>query len=66
MVLPRLEVVLVGDDSASRLSDLLKATGAVPTDDVKLLVHAVDGYSPTITIADARKNRFSVATHLDD
>jgi hypothetical protein len=25
----------------------------------------VDGYAPTLTIADARKYRFIVATHLD-
>lgn len=47
------------------LSDVLKAAGAAPADGVKLTLRAVDGYSPTITVADARKYRFIVATHLD-
>jgi hypothetical protein len=47
------------------LSDVLKAAGATPADGVKLTMRAVDGYSPTITMADARKYRFIVATHLD-
>ena len=47
------------------LADVLKAAGAAPADGVKLQMRAVDGYSPTITVADARKYRFIVATHLD-
>lgn len=47
------------------LTDVLKAAGATPADGVKLLMRAVDGYSPSITIADVRKYRFIVATHLD-
>ena len=47
------------------IPDVLKAAGAAPTDGVKLQMRAVDGYSPTITVADARKYRFIVATHLD-
>lgn len=47
------------------LSDVLKAAGAAPADGVKLMMRAVDGYSPTITLADVRKYRFIVATHLD-
>lgn len=47
------------------LSDVLKAAGASPADTVKLQMRAVDGYAPTITMADLRKYRFIVATHLD-
>lgn len=47
------------------LSDVLKAAGANPADGVTLTMRAVDGYSPTITMADVRKYRFIVATHLD-
>lgn len=47
------------------LADVLKAAGATPADGIKLQLRAVDGYSPTITMADARKYRFIVATHLD-
>ena len=47
------------------LIDVLRAAGAAPADGVKLLMRAVDGYSPTITVADVRKYRFIVATHLD-
>lgn len=47
------------------LTDVLKAAGAAPADGVKLQMRAVDGYSPTITMADVRKYRFIVATHLD-
>lgn len=47
------------------LIDVLRAAGAAPTDGVKMLMRAVDGYSPTITVADVRKYRFIVATHLD-
>jgi hypothetical protein len=46
------------------LADVLKACG-VTGDAGKLAMRAVDGYSPTISIADARKYRFIVATHLD-
>lgn len=47
------------------LTDVLRAAGAAPADGVKLLMRAVDGYSPNITVADVRKYRFIVATHLD-
>ena len=46
------------------MTDVLKACG-VTGDAGKLAMRAVDGYSPTISIADARKYRFVVATHLD-
>lgn len=44
------------------LSTVLQAAGAMGT---KLATRAVDGYAPTITVADAQKYRFIVATHLD-
>lgn len=44
------------------LADVLKAAGASGT---KLLMRAVDGYAPAISVADATKFRFIVATHLD-
>lgn len=46
------------------LTDVLKAAGAAPADGVRLTLRAVDGYSPTITMADVRKYRFIIATHL--
>ena len=45
------------------LADVLKAAGA-PAEG-KLATRAVDGYAPTIGIADAKKYGFIVATHLD-
>jgi hypothetical protein len=46
------------------LTDVLKAAG-VPGEGGKLAMRAVDGYAPAISIADARKYRFIVATQLD-
>ena len=46
------------------LVDVLKAAG-VQGDGGKLAMRAIDGYAPTISIADARKYRFIVATQLD-
>ena len=46
------------------LADVVRAAGA-SGDTIKLAMRAVDGYSPTISLADARKYRFIVATHLD-
>lgn len=46
------------------LVDVLKACG-VAGDGGKLSMRAVDGYSPAISAADARKYRFIIATHLD-
>lgn len=45
------------------LAEVLKAAGAAGGG--KLAMRAVDGYAPTISIADARKYGFIVATHLD-
>ena len=47
------------------LADVLKAAGAALTDSTRLLMRAVDGYSPSISLADARRYGFMVATHLD-
>ena len=47
-----------------RLTDVLAAAG-VSGDAAKLAMRAVDGYAPTLPLADARKYRFIVATHLD-
>ena len=45
------------------VADVLRAAGA--PEQGKLAMRAVDGYAPTLTIADARKYGFIVATHLD-
>jgi hypothetical protein len=50
--------------SGPLLADVLKAAG-VTGDAGKLAMQAVDGYAPTISLADARKYRFIVATHMD-
>lgn len=46
------------------LVDVLKAAGAAG-ESGQLAMRAVDGYSPEISVADARRYRFIVATHLD-
>ncbi|MFC5497596.1 molybdopterin-dependent oxidoreductase [Caenimonas terrae] len=45
------------------LADVLAASGAAA--EGRLAMRAVDGYSPTLSIADALRYRFIVATHLD-
>jgi hypothetical protein len=50
--------------SGPLLVDVLKAAG-VAGDAGKLAMQAVDGYAPVISLADARKYRFIVATHMD-
>lgn len=50
--------------SGPLLADVLKAAGVSGTSG-KLAMRAVDGYAPVITLADAAKYRFIVATHLD-
>ncbi len=47
-----------------RMADVLKAAGA-SIQSGQLAMRAVDGYAPTISVVDARKYRFIVATHLD-
>jgi hypothetical protein len=50
--------------SGPLLSDVLKAAG-VSADNAKVAMRAVDGYAPAISLADAKKYRYIVATHLD-
>jgi len=50
--------------SGPLLSDVLKAAGMTAAD-AKLAMRAIDGYAPSISLADARKYRYIVATHLD-
>lgn len=49
--------------SGPLLSEVLKAAGAGAASDV--LLRAVDGYAVQVALADIRKYRFIVATHLD-
>lgn len=44
------------------LATVLQAAGGTGT---KIAMRAVDGYAPSISLADAQKYRFIVATHLD-
>jgi len=50
--------------SGPSLASVLKAAG-VKGQGGKLAMRAVDGYAPVISLADAAKYRFIVATHLD-
>jgi len=47
------------------LTDVLEATGAPLRGDSRVILRAIDGYAPAIGIADARKYRFILATHID-
>ncbi len=47
------------------LLDVLAAAGATPGDQARLLLRAVDGYAATLSVAQARAQRFIVATHMD-
>ncbi|RFP12747.1 MULTISPECIES: molybdopterin-dependent oxidoreductase [unclassified Duganella] len=47
------------------LLDVMKAAGASLGDSGKLVLRAVDGYAATVTVAQARAQRYIVATHLD-
>ncbi|EJL86462.1 putative molybdopterin-dependent oxidoreductase [Herbaspirillum sp. CF444] len=49
--------------SGPLLSEVMHAAGAAAVGDV--LLRAVDGYAVQVTMADIRKYRFIVATHLD-
>ncbi len=51
--------------SGPLLVDVVSAAGWKGADATKLLLRAVDGYAVAISLADARKYRFIVATHLD-
>lgn len=46
------------------LADVLRAAGVTGSEG-KLAMRAIDGYSPMISVADALKYRFILATHLD-
>lgn len=47
------------------LSQVVEATGARMDPTHKLVLRAIDGYNVTLTLAQARRYRFIVATHLD-
>lgn len=47
------------------LADVARAAGGADGDNVKLVLRAVDGYAATVTLAQARAQRWIVATHLD-
>jgi hypothetical protein len=51
--------------SGPLLLDVMKAAGARLSDNSKLLLRAVDGYVAGVTVAQARAQRYIVATHLD-
>ena len=51
--------------SGPLLLDVVKAAGGAPGDNVRLVLRAVDGYAASITVAQARAQRYIVATHLD-
>lgn len=47
------------------LADVVRAAGGAQGDQVRLVLRAVDGYAATVTLAQARAQRWIVATHLD-
>lgn len=47
------------------LLDVVQAAGAQLSDDTKLILRAVDGYAAAVTVAQARAQRWIVATHMD-
>ena len=47
------------------LSDVIKTTETPLIGSARLLLRAVDGYAVTVSLAEVRKYRFIVATHLD-
>ena len=51
--------------SGPGLLDVVRAAGAAPSDSGKLVLRAVDGYAASVTVAQARAQRFIVATHMD-
>ncbi len=46
------------------LTDVARAAGA-PAEGTRFVLRAIDGYNVTLSLADARKYRFIIATHLD-
>jgi hypothetical protein len=51
--------------SGPLLLDVVKAAGGKFNDNSKLLLRAVDGYVAGVTVAQARAQRYIVATHMD-
>jgi len=51
--------------SGPLLLDVVKAAGGKFNDGSKLLLRAVDGYVAGVTVAQARMQRYIVATHMD-
>jgi hypothetical protein len=47
------------------LTEVLATAGATPNDKTKLVLRAIDGYAVVVSMADIRKYRFIIATHLD-
>lgn len=47
------------------LLDVMKAAGAKLNDNTKLVLRAIDGFAATVTVAQARTQRYIVATQLD-
>ncbi|MTV39125.1 molybdopterin-dependent oxidoreductase [Duganella radicis] len=47
------------------LLDVMKAAGARLNDNSKLVLRAIDGFAATVTVAQARAQRYIVATWLD-
>jgi hypothetical protein len=47
------------------LSEVIKATGAVPHDKMSALLRAVDGYAVLLSTSEIVQRRFILATHLD-
>jgi len=47
------------------LGQVIEATGARMDNTHKLVLRAIDGYNVTLTLAQARRYRFIIATHLD-
>ena len=51
--------------SGPLLLDVVKAAGGALGDNVRLVLRAVDGYAASVTVAQARAQRYIVATHMD-
>jgi len=51
--------------SGPLLLDVMKAAGARLGDGSKLVLRAVDGYAATMTVSQARAQRYIIATHMD-
>jgi len=47
------------------LLEVMKAAGARTSDNSKLVLRAIDGFAATVTVAQAKTQRYIVATHLD-